>query len=81
MTGDSRQEDLELLEKHGLTNGKFGEVWEGELHDIQNSNYNQERWHLSRMSMLAGYLIGKGWKIDEVLTTLKNHRGDTGENQ
>jgi len=74
-------DDIEFLEKHGLSDGEFGEVWEKELHNIHNSDYNQERWHLSRMSMLAGYLLGKGWDVDAVLSTLNNHRGDRGENQ
>jgi len=75
---DFREEDVEFLQEHGLTDGEFGEIWEEQLHEVHAEDYNQERWHLSRMSMLAGYLLGQGNEIEDILSVLDEHR-DRGE--
>ena len=74
MTEDLRQDDIDFLQEYSLSDGHFGEIWEKELHKIKSSDRNQERWHLSRMSMLAGYLIGQGKSMEEVLSIVSNHR-------
>lgn len=56
---DRRKKDIKLLEKYGLNNGYFGELWEGCLSRIEGETRNQERWALARRSMLAGYLLAK----------------------
>jgi hypothetical protein len=69
---DVRREDQQLLEEHGCYG--FVEVWEKELHRIHHQDQNQERWHLARMAMLAGYLIGQGNSVSEVVETLRDHQ-------
>jgi len=80
MPPDFREDDVEILQKHGLSDGEFGQIWEEELHEVHTEDYLQERWHLSRMSMLAGYLLGQGKDIEEILSVLAEHR-DRGEDQ
>ena len=80
MSVDFRDEDIELLQEHGISDGEFGQIWEEQLHEVHTEDYNQERWHLSRMSMLAGYLLGQGKPVEEIPSILDEHRNG-GETQ
>lgn len=75
--GDLRQEDQELLTEHGVDD--FGRIWEESLTKMNHADRNQERWHLSRMSMLAGYLLGSGSDTDEVIEMLNEHQQEVEE--
>ena len=72
---DLREKDMELLGTFSLEGG-WHIIWEDSLHKDTNKSVddNQNRWHLSRMSFLAGYLHAKGKSRDEIIIILDNHR-------
>jgi hypothetical protein len=73
MSEDLRPDDVDFIMENGLPNGAFGRVWEKELHKVKHTG-SQERWHLARMAMLAGYLLGNGESLEDVVSTLEDGR-------
>lgn len=69
---DFRKQDIDFLDKNKVFG--WNELWEKSIcnHSIDNDD-NQLRWHLSRISYLAGYLTAKGVPEQEIEKLIDNH--------
>jgi hypothetical protein len=69
---DLRPDDIVFLDKNQVED--WESIWEDSLskHAIDSLSDNQMHWHLSRLSYLAGYLMGKGIDITEIKEKLDN---------
>lgn len=71
---DVRPEDIEVLDKAGISNGEWSKFWENEMSKKTDGlSVNQARWRISRLSYLEGYQKGIAALFGEIDKIIKEY--------